>query len=273
MRLLLLLTVFALADCKAADFPVHTHGLDLSLTERTQLEQKAALGDGEAAFRLWLYHAIELHDDAGDPWLRRAAELKNPRGQYNLAFTIIYNKASPAGFGTNALAAVQSLLEPLAKTDGQASGLLASVYADGNICAPDYVKARACLQRAAASNYRSCWTKLSQYYRQGIGGPRDDAEAYYWIAIETMCVDPRSVGGQEEWSAREEIASHLSLPVLEREWKRIDAFMSRVTAKDFPPTDAPFGVGIYDPKAAAEGPPLAKQREDEHRKKCRARKD
>ena len=82
----------------------------------------------------------------------------------------------------------------------------------------------------------------------------------------------RRVAGEETWAAREEIASHLSLATHEREWKRIDAFISQVTAKKIAVDHEPFLSGAIDPKLEAEGRRFAQQRENEHRKKCKSTK-
>ena len=269
MRPLILLFCIVLTACQNTQ-PIHTHGMDLSVSERTQLERKAASGDAAAAWRLYLYHSFEHHNEAAaDPWLRRAAELDHPQAQRSLAYFIKVYKHSPKGFGPTAPAAVKNLLERSARTEGAACYELASAYAEGYFGSPNYSKARAYFQRGAGFNDRMCWEKLSHYYRHALGGTRDDAEAYYWISLEARCVDPRSVSGQETWLAREEIASHLSLPVLEREWERIDAFIRQVTAKKTTVDPAPFLSGTIDPELEAEGRRFSQQREDEHRKKLK----
>jgi len=114
--------------------------------------------------------------------------------------------------------------------------------------------------------------ELSRYYHLGIGGPRDDAEAYYWIGLETRCTDPGSFSGQQTWLAREEIASHLSLPVLESLWNRIDDFIEQVNAQKVVVNFSPFLSGMIDPKLEAEGRRCSQQREDEHRRKCKSKR-
>jgi len=270
MRFVIPFLLLLLAGCQAA-LPVHTRGMNLSEAERTQLSRKATEGDAAAAWRLYHYYSLELHDaSAADPWLRRAAELKHPQAQRLLAYLIKDYKRSPDGFGANAPAAVRGLLEQSAQTEGDACYELASAYAEGYFGTPNPSKARAYFQQGAGFHNRMCWKELSHYYRQGIGGPRDDAEAYYWIGLETRCADPRSVSGQESWQAREEIASHLSLPVLEREWSRIDAFVREVTARKLSVDFAPFLSGMIDPKLEAEGRKFSQQREDDHRRKWTA---
>ena len=252
--------------------PVHTHGMDLSVSERTQLEHKATSGDAEAAWRLYHYHSLEHHDETGaEPWLRRATELDHPQAQRSLANLIKDYKHSPKGFGATAPAAVKHLLERSARIEGSACNELSAAYAEGYFGAPDHAKARFYYERGAGFSDRTCWVKLSHYYRNGVGGSRNDAAAYYWISLEARCVDPRSISGQETWIVREEIATHLPLPTLEHEWKTIDAFTADVTAKKVTVDFAPFLSGMINPKVEAEGRRLSQQREDEHRKKCKSR--
>jgi hypothetical protein len=246
--------------------------MDLSVSERTQLERKAASGDAAAAWRLYFYHSLEHHDvAAAEPWLRRAAELDHPQAQNSLAYFIKDYNYSPNGFGATAPAAVKNLLERSARTEGNACHELAAAYAEGYFGTPDHAKARFYFERGACFSHRTCWQKLSHYSRHGLGGPRDDATAYYWISLEARCVDPRSISGQETWTAREEIATHLSLPALEHEWKRIDAFIADVAAKNVTVDFTPFLSGMINPKLEAEGRRLSKQREAEHRKKCKSK--
>jgi hypothetical protein len=271
MRFLIPLFCILLTGCQSAQ-PVHTHGMDLSVSERTELERKAASGDAAAAWQLYHYYSFEHHDEtAADPWLRRTAELDHPQAQRSLAYFIKDYKHSPKGFGATAPAAVKYLLERSARTEGNACNELAAAYAEGYFGAPDHTKARFYFERGAGFSHRACWEKLSHYYRHGLGGPRNNAAAYYWISLEARCVDPRSISGQETWTAREEIATHLSLPALEHEWKRIDAFMADVAAKKVTVDFAAFLSGMINPKLEAEGRRLSQQREDEHRKKLKSK--
>ncbi len=263
MRFIIVILSVLLAGCQSTQM-VLCNGKNLSVKERVELEHKATEGDAEAAWRLSFYQ----HDEtAADLWLRRAAELKHPQAQRQLADLIKDYEHSPDGFGDSAPDAVQHLLEKSAETDGSACFELASAYGDGYFGSSNQSKARAYFLRGAGFNNRRCWKMLSQYYRNGTGGPREDAEAYYWISLEARCVDPRSISGQETWAAREEIASHLSLSILEHEWKRIDAFIADVADKKMIVYFAPFLSGMIDPKDEAEGRRLSQQVEDEHRKK------
>lgn len=272
MRSLIILLSVMFVTCQRMQ-PIHTHGMDLSDAERATLQREATGGDAAAAWRLYRYYSLEHHNEtAADPWLKRAAELKHPQAQRLLAYLIKEYQHAPGGFGTNAPAAVQSLLEQSAQTEGNACYELASAYAEGYFGSPNHSKAHAYFQRGAYLHNRMCWEKLSYYYRHGLGGPRNDAAAYYWISLEARCVDPRSVSGQETWTAREEVATHLSLPLLEREWKRIDAFMADVATKKVSVDSAPFLSGMIDPKKEAEGRRLSQQREDEHREKLKSTK-
>jgi TPR repeat protein len=204
--------------------------------------------------------------------LKRAAELQHSEAQRTLAYLIKEYKHSPAGFGSNGPEAVKALLESSSRTAGDACFELASAYAEGYFGAADYAKAREYFERGASFGNRMCWTELSRYYRQGIGGPRRDTEAYYWISLEARCVDPRSMGGQATWAAREEIAKTLSIDELQKEWTRIDDYIAKVEAKKLTVDFPPFGSGTIDPKVEAEGRKLSMERENEHRTKWRQKK-
>jgi hypothetical protein len=272
VRLLIPIICILLTGSQSAQ-PVDTHGMDLSASERTQLESNAAIGDASAAWRLYDYHSlVQLDGASADAWLRRAAELDHPQAQRCLARYIKANLLSPKGFGATASAAVEKLLERSARTEGNACNELASAYAEGYCGTPDYAKARYYYERGARFNYRTCWIRLARYCRRGIGGPRDDVAAYYWISLEARCVDPRSISGKETWALREEIASHLSRPTLERQWRRVDDFIAQVDAKKVAVDFAPFG-GMFDPKLEDEGRRIAQQREDEHRRKWQRTND
>jgi hypothetical protein len=57
------------------------------------------------------------------------------------------------------------------------------------------------------------------------------------------------------------------LPVIVREWERIDAFVAQVDGKRISVDSAPFLHGAIDSKLEAEGRRLCQEREDEHRRK------
>ena len=271
MRFLIPFFCILLSSCQNVQ-PLHTHGMDLPVPERKQLERKAADGDAVAAWQLSNYYAFEHFDRAvTEHWLRRAVALDHPQAQRTLAYHIKAYKQSPEGFGATAPAAVKNLLERSSRTDGNACNELAEAYAEGYFGAPDHAKARLYFERGAGFNNRACGVNLSHYYRHGVGGPRNDVAAYYWISLEARCVHPDSVSGQQTWTAREEIATHLSLPALEHEWKRIDAFMADVAAKKVTVDFAPFLSGVINPKEEAKARRLSQQREGEHRKKCKSK--
>lgn len=269
MRFLIPLLCMILAACQSSSIPIcdgiSLKGMGLSASERAQLERKASDGNAEAAWRLYL--DFGSNRISAESWLRRAAKLDHHQAQRHLAYLIKEYEDSPKGFGATAPDAVRNLLERSARTEGDSCYDLASAYEDGYFGKPNRVKARSYFLRGAGLNNRMCWTELSRYCHHGLGGPRDDIAAYYWISLETRCVDPRSVSGQESWQAREEIASHLSLPVLEREWKRIDAFIDQVTAKKVIVDEYPFLSAAISPELEAKGRHLSNQREAEHRKK------
>jgi hypothetical protein len=247
--------------------------MDLSSTEKVQLRRQANDGDAAAAWRLYDYYALERHNEkAADPWRRRAAELDHAQAQLSLARDIKDYGGDPSGFGESAQSAVRHLLERSARTEGDACFELASAFAEGYFGSPEPSLARKYFEHGANFNSRMCWEELARYCHLGIGGPRDEPAAYYWTSLEASCVDPRSVGGEETWTLREEIAAVLSIPELERAWAKADTFMSEVTAGTISVDFAPFLSGMIDPKIEAEGRQAAKDREAEHRKTWRSKK-
>jgi hypothetical protein len=162
-------------------------------------------------------------------------------------------------------------IEESAPTFGGSCYELGVGYENGELGAPDPVKAREYFVQGARLNSELCWEKLADYCRRGLGGPQDEAEAYYWISLVARCVNPDSFGGKETWKVREEIAQHLPLPALELAWQRTDDFMAQVAANKITLESPPFLHGLIDPKEEAEGRRAAQKHEDEHRKQLRAR--
>jgi hypothetical protein len=256
--LLFLLFCAILAICMQ---PSMQRGIYLSSTQLKELKQKVASGDADAAWRVWMYYATGHHGET-EPWLLRAVELKHPGAQRMIASHIKSGRRSPIGFGTNAPTAVLSLLEQASQTNGGACYELASAYAEGYFGSNDQQKARSWFQRGAKLNESMCWKKLSQYCRNGIGGPKNDSEAYYWISLYARFTDPRSGGGKEAWAAREEIATEMPLPTLEHEWEKIDASIGKIT----PYLESSNPIMAEREK---EGQRLSEQHEKEYRKKMR----
>jgi hypothetical protein len=273
--LVLILSLFTLGCQHAKPIQAVYGNADLGLSdqERAKLKRESADGNAASTWQLYLYYSLFLQDQtAADPWLKRAAELHHAGAQTTLAYLVKEYKHDPAGFGSTGPEAVKVLLENSSRTEGNACYQLASAYAEGYFGAADYTKAREYFERGASFGNRMCWTELSRYYRQGIGGPRHDTEAYYWISLEARCTDPRSMGGQATWAAREQIAETLSIDELQKEWTRIDDYIAKVEAKKLTVDFAPFLSGMIDPKVEAEGRKLAMERENEHRTKWRQRK-
>jgi hypothetical protein len=264
-----LTTVFVQAD----DIAISGNAdLDLSPSQIKELTAKADRGDGAAAWKLFLCYDLARSDKAnGQLWITRAAVLQNTNAQREIASEIKDGNGSFSAFGSTRGEAYLHLLEPATRTDGQASYELATSYADGVILPVNLSLARLYYARGAALADRMCWVTLSQYYHEGKGGPRDDAEAYYWIALETRCVDPRSISGKEEWAQREEIATNLSISELKRQWARIDHYIDQVRSGKIAVYSTPFGKGEYYPDESAKSTALADEREAKHRQDMQRR--
>jgi hypothetical protein len=249
--------------------------LDLSKAERLQLERKAAEGDASAALRLWTYYAIELHDGlSGDRWLCRAAELGDAKAQWNLGYSLKEGYRPSGGkfpecarkWGATRKAAVKKLLEASARSVESACFELASAYEDGYFGTRNRVKAREYFAKGAQLNDESCWEKLADYNYRGIGGPRDVAEAYYWISLYARCNRPDNIPGERAWKTREEIAHHLPLATLESTWQRMDIVIAKIAAVDVTPDSA----GQLSERSPHFHPEL-QAREEEHRQRLKTR--
>ena len=103
-------------------------------------------------------------------------------------------------------------------------------------------------------------------------GDRDIVSAYYWISLEALCVDPRSVGGQEVWTKRESIAQQLALSSLEQQWRRIDDYIGGVRRGNITVDPALFLEGMIKKSQSDEGRAFADRRELEHRTELRVSK-
>jgi hypothetical protein len=238
--------------------------------DRRILETEAEKGDADAAWTLFLDNAFTLHDDAAtDRWLRRAAQSGHAVAQRTLAEAIAKNGGSWDGFGDSKESAIRSLLEKSVETDSEACLDLAEAYAAGDFGTNDFAKARAYLIQGAKKGGTMCWGKLAEYLHKGIGGPKDDAEAYYWASVKARCTHPESFAGQDIWKLREEIDAGLTLPELEKQWERVDQFIERVRSKQVVLDLAPFNEDTGDPAVAKEGRKLADKREKEYRENLR----
>jgi hypothetical protein len=247
-------------------------GLELSQSETTYLTDKAAKGDGSAAWRLYIcYVFTRPYPPTVDMWLCRAAALGNSNGELELARAIKERHHSPEAFGTTGPEAFRKLLEHASLNNGQACYDLASACCENYLGAPDLTKARFYFERGSELGDRMCWAKYSQLCHQAVGGDRDESSAYYWISLETRCVDPRSIGGKKAWSFRNEVADTLPIEELRRQWMRIDEYISRVRAGKVFVFFVPFGKGEIKSELSDEGLKLSDEAEAQHRQRMELR--
>jgi hypothetical protein len=142
---------------------------------------------------------------------------------------------------------------------------LGEAHESGYFGAPDLVAARRYYRDGAEQGNRWCWEALARCLRDGVGGPVDEAEAYYWISLESRCVDPRSVSGEETWQMREALAELLPLAVLEQQWAAIDAYIEQVQAGRQEIYSPRFGGTGVRESVWKEAQRLADDRERVHR--------
>lgn len=258
----------SMGGCAMPSIPHTSHsGCDLTDAELQNLKAKVDSGDGEAAWRISVYYACELHEqNSADKWERRAAKLGYAEAQRWVAYGIKRHNKSYDGFGSTARDAVRSLLEQSSRSSYGASYELAEAYADGYFGKPDLVEARRYFMQSAEMGYSRAWEKIAEYCHSGLGGPRDDPLAYYWISVKAQCVHPQSILGQITWKLRNEISTSLSLAQFEEQWKRIDAYIADVRSGK---VKLDVILSQSSPKEIAEQRAASDKMEAEHREQIR----
>ncbi len=236
-----------------------------------QLEGDAAKGDGQAAWALSVYYGVNLHDGRrSGEWVHRAAVLRNPNAEQETA-ELIRSGLSYAPYGDSEPAARQQLLEDACRTNASACRELADSF-DAGSCGgpkPNHKKARLYYQRGAELGDQLSWDRLAAYLHQGLGGPVDEAGAYFWTSIQARCTAPDSVGGKKTWSFRERLAASLPLAELEKQWAAVDQFMAEYYAGIRDMLFPPFFRDMVPDDVAFQSERDADARENEHRSRLR----
>lgn len=236
------------------------------------LEQRAAGGEGAAAWELSSYYGVILHDAArAQAWLDRATELQDPEAERYSAHLIRMGQSFSL-YGVSAPAAVDRLLTDACRSNGRACYDLAAAHESGYFGPIDLAVARIYYGRGAELGDRMSWEALARFLRDGMGGPVDQTRAYFWVSLEALCVDPRSGGGQDTWKVREALAETLGLEVLEHQWTAVDAYMAEYHAGKRQIYSDPFlGTAIHE-SLRKQGEREANKREQEHRASLRRAK-
>jgi len=229
---------------------------EISPEQEVELIKRVDKGDSEAAFGLYLfYDRVQNNKEKGFYWLNRAAEMGHVGAQNNLGYLYVYDKS------LRDLEKAKYWLIKVAPSDGYACLRLADIYAEEK----EFSMARSYYLMGAEKGNRKCWRRISEYLYSGIGGERDNAEAYYWISLDARCTDPRSIGGKEIWNFRDKIAEHLSSSDLKKQWGRIDDYIELVRSKKISVDYPPFLEGKIKKESSDEGVKFADKREREHR--------
>lgn len=245
--------------------------MDRSSEDLDRLARLAREGDGDAAYRLFMYESLERHDEkAATPWLRKAAAARHAEAQRLLAYLIRSYRYDYSGLAPTRQESVRLLLSDACREQSNACCEVALALEEGYFGAPDPVAARAYFLKGSHMNDSMCWDRLAVYLYEGRGGPADTVSACYWASLDTQFVDPRSVAGAEHWTARERFCSVLSTSDTLAVWARIDAFVETVNTGRTRLDTPPFLGGSIDPKLAAEGRTLARKREADYRAGVRA---
>ena len=150
-----------------------------SEAERQAFEEakaKAEKGDVSAEYRVGLCYATGrgVSEDKGEAmkWLRKAAELGQPNGQYLLGLFYSKDKNYPEALKWYRKAAEQG------EVDGQME--LARGYFSGRWTTNDYGEALKWLRKAANQGHAEAQFSLGVFYENGYGVGKDLAEAVKW---------------------------------------------------------------------------------------------
>lgn len=246
--------------------PHHAEGLPEA--EVAALEKQAGAGDAEAAWKLSTNYAFYEHNEEQEKkWLTTAAHLKHPQAERWVAYLIKEGKRDYKDFGPSPQQAVLSLNTSAAQKISSACEELAAAYAEGYFGPPDYAKAREYYQRGAEFADRSCWLTLARYCADGIGGPTDLPQAYYWLSLAALCVHPESMTGEEVWALREKVAAQMTPAQMKQQLLKADNYIARVQVGRIVLDSPRFGEGTGNPEYVEEGRRLSFQWEANHRKK------
>jgi len=258
-RLIVTSLIVLVAGCgrrkEAPPAPSHAaHSVSADGSPDPALKQRADAGDANAAWSLFEDYAVYRYDgERAELWLRRAVALNHPEAQRYLAHLIKGGQLSHEGFGVTPEEAVQCLLIEASRSSADACFELAEEYSRGTFGAVDLKEARELYTRGASLGEHLCCRPLSTFLSEGRGGPIDRPGAYFWSAVDTCFIDPRSVAGEENWAFREQLASGLTLSDLETQWRRLDTYIEAVRTGAQQLSTAPFLNGMVDARLSREG--------------------
>lgn len=210
--------------------------LNFSNGELEILKNRVEQGDPEAARAIWDHFILCLHDEEnGEIWLRKAASLKQPQAQRWIGELIKTYDKPYLDFGDTKEKALFSLFsESCTSGNREACYELALIYEKGSAQIQDFKKARAYMRKCANLGDRTCWDNLGEYYFEGIGGPIDYKEAYFWVSLEALCVHPESIAGKKIWAFRDTIVENIpNLRDFISLWALIDKYIENIENKSY----------------------------------------
>lgn len=201
--------------------------LIFSKNQLSEFTKKADYGDPDSAMLLSKYYNICKRDNKnGEKWLRKAAILKHPKAQYRIGMLIKDFDKDFSEFGETQKEALFNLFYESCSNNILACAELPPLFENDF---PDQKKlktARKYLINCSEKGYRYCWEKLSEYYYYGIGGDINYPESYFWISLETMCMNQKSVNLKEIWSLRENVAQKIkNYDDFVKTWNRLDQYL------------------------------------------------
>lgn len=180
-----------------------------------EYEAFANAGDLRAMFRLANVTLLWGDKDTSVKWLRRMADLNDPKGQYYLA-------ASLPGMGD--CSESRGLLEKSANGGYETAVMALAFYYEQGRCGPkDLEKAVVWYEKGARLGYGVAQNNLAYMYLNGEGVKRDPVVAYAWFELASR--QPRGSYRTQDWmpsdasEQAETAAKRMSPDRQEKGWK------------------------------------------------------
>ncbi len=174
----------ASASARPSAYVLQAKARDLEIEELQPLEDKAQAGDPEAETTLGLaYHAGTLlkKDDAeAERWLHKAADQSFMAAEESLGIF------AEAGIGRSAPAAAEAIdwyKKAVAHGSVDAATSIGLMYADGIGMPKDPAQASTWFRHAAENGDRVAQYNLALMYKRGSGVPQDNTEYVHWLTV------------------------------------------------------------------------------------------
>ncbi|MCA8921894.1 MAG: SEL1-like repeat protein, partial [Planctomycetes bacterium] len=159
---------FALAHAYLGKLYMEGLGVETDLARAEEHLLASAEEVDESAFRLASIYFKQGKNDAGDRWLRKAADREHPQAMYEFAVTLLEHQQTREG--------LEWLRRSAEKGWDQAEVRLGSIYLDGQLLPKDLALALEWVRRAAEHSALGRYN-LGVFYERGYGVAPDPARA------------------------------------------------------------------------------------------------